>query len=206
MRNSTHQLDAINSLGVGVRIAFHRNGDCFAHTIYGVHKDRIDAILNSVDDLDASGWPLSIPVQEIRETPFPSGGTALVLMGAAASGHWSATVRPVHFDDANPCLEFDVAVRLTRSPAYLGACYELQGEAAWAGDYSHMAFASLKPHGLVISRPLGSRNPSSEQLDLLQTRPDPVAPRLRRITPAASLPQQYPATHRWQYGIASALA
>lgn len=199
-----YSLDAINAKGVGVRIAFERTGDRYSHTLYCIHKNQIDAILTSVDDADYRGWPRSIPVQEVRPTR-PAGEIALVLMGAAASGHWSVTVRTVG-PDANPYLEFDVAVRLARLPAHLGMCYELLGNAVWIDDHSGLTSARLEPHSIVMSPPPRADNSSSNQVEQLKTLADPANPRHRLFVPTAKLAEHYPATYRWQHCIGSAFA
>lgn len=203
---AAYSLDAVNAKGVGVRVVFERNGDQFSHAIYGVHPDRADAILNSVDAAEFDGWPASIPVQEVRLAPHPSGGEALMLMGAAAGGHWSATVRAVQFEKANPYLEFDVAVRLTRLPVFLGATYETLPDVIWTRDYQHLAFVNLSPHLLTLAAPLGLDDSSRDRGEELRTWASSTHSRRQHFAPTAGLPLQYPATYRWRFCIASALA
>jgi hypothetical protein len=203
---SAYSLDAVNARGVGVRIAFERSGDQFSHIVYGVRQNRTDAVLRSVDSAEFDGWPASVAVQEVRLTPDSAGGEALVLMGAAAGGHWSATVRVVKFEKANPRLEFDVAVRLTRSPAFLGATYETTSNASWTREYEHLAFVNLSPHLLTVAAPLGFDDSSPDRSEELRTWPSSTHPQRQHFAPTAGLSLQYPATYRWQYCIASAPA
>jgi hypothetical protein len=204
-------LDAVNPRGVGVRVSLQRIGDRFAQTIHGVRKSGIDPILKSVEDADYEGWPLCPPLQELREVTDVDGNRSLLLLGSAAYGHWSASSRSVQFAQSNPYLEFDVAVRLHRAPAYLGVAFETLPEANWIDmqfdQPSGLAFAHQKKHALVISAPLdeleaASRTPS----DFLKAFSDQGAPNRRLFLPATPLPKQYPATYRWRYCIASALA
>jgi hypothetical protein len=204
-------LDAVNALGVGVRVSLQRVGDRFTQTIYGVRRNQIDPILRSVEDADYEGWPLCPPLQELRELTDGDGSRSILLLGSAAYGHWSASVRSVSFRKGNPNLEFDVAVRLHRAPAYLGFAFETLPEANWIDmqfdQPSGLAFAHREKHALVISAPLeeietASRAPS----DFLKAFSDQGDPNRRLFLPATPLPKQYPATYRWRYCIASALA
>jgi hypothetical protein len=200
-------LDAINTRGVGVRVAFGRTGDRFSHALYGIRRSDIVEVARSVDQEDFEGWPLSPPVQELREVPDDSGRPMLLLLGSAAYGHWSATVRTTGLDQGNPYLEFDIAVRLHRSPAYIGVAYESLEGTTWTGMPGGLAFAHSIPHALVISAPLQSPEAESRApTDLLKGFEAPGKPNRRLFLPATPLPTRYPVTFRWQYCVASALA
>jgi hypothetical protein len=198
-------LDAVNDRGVGVRVAFTRIGDLFSQTLYGIRGSQVVEVACSVDREDFDGWPLSPPVQELREVPDDSGRPTLVMLGSAAYGHWSATVRTAYFDQANPYLEFDTAVRLHRRPAYIGIAYDAMAGTTWTGTHGGVAFAQRDPHALVISAPLESAE-SCAPTDLLKGFEAPGMPTRRLFFPATPLPMRYPATFRWQYCVASALA
>jgi hypothetical protein len=205
--NEPYYLDAVNSRGMGVRVTFEWTRDRYSHTIYGIRKGHADAVANSVEDERFDEWPLSPPIQELRESLDSAGQRTLLLMGSAAYGHWSATARVEHFDAENPYVEFDVAVRLHRSPAYLGVAYDTLNEATWTGMPGGLAFIHCEPHALVIAAPLGSIEVDSPApTDLLKAFPAPDMPNRRWFLPAAPLPAQYPATFRWQYCVASAFA
>jgi hypothetical protein len=204
-------LDAVNQRGVGVRVSLHRIGDRFAQTIYGIRKNTVDPILKSVEDADYEGWPLCPPLQELRELADVDGNRSLLLLGSAAYGHWSASIRSVQFSQANPCLEFDLAVRLHRAPAYLGVAFEALPDANWIDmqfdQASGLAFAHREKHALVISAPLEEIETASQApSDFLKAFSDQGDPNRRLFLPATPLPKQYPATYRWRYCIASALA
>jgi hypothetical protein len=150
-------LDAINTRGVGVRVAFGRTGDRFSHALYGIRRSDIVEVARSVDQEDFEGWPLSPPVQELREVPDDSGRPMLLLLGSAAYGHWSATVRTTGLDQGNPYLEFDIAVRLHRSPAYIGVAYESLEGTTWTGMPGGLAFAHTASRTPLSSQRLCSR-------------------------------------------------
>jgi hypothetical protein len=202
-----YQLDAVNSRGVGVRLAFERCKDRLSHTLYVIRRGAVDAVARSVDDKDFEGWPLSLPVQELREAECAAGQKTLLLMGSAAFGHWSATVHVAHFDATSPYIEFDVAVRLHRSPAYLGAAYEAIDGATWIGTPGGVAFAQRAPHSLVIAAPLhSSEGDAYAPTDSLKAFQSPHHANTWLFLPADDLPTTYPATFRWKYCVASALA
>jgi hypothetical protein len=204
-------LDAVNALGVGVRVSLRRVGDRFTQTIYGVHRNQIDPILKSVEDADYEGWPICPPLQELRELTDVDGSRSILLLGSAAYGHWSASVRSMRFRKGNPNLEFDVAVRLHRAPAFLGFAFETFPEANWIDmQFDHppgFAFAHREKHALLISALSEDIDePSQAPSDFLKAFSDQGAPNRRLFLPATPLPTQYPATYRWRYCIASALA
>ena len=204
----TH-LDAVDDHGVGVRVGFRRIGGGFVHTLYGVRMDDALAIVQSVDDADVQGWPLNLPVQEVREATDSAGQRSLLLMGAAANGHWSASVSAARYGAADPYLSFDVAVRLRQAPAYLGAAYETVAGADWINVSDRLAFPTRDDQGLCI---FGTLDPaeveggSERSLDLLKTERHADHPNWRLFLPMAPLPAQYPATYRWRYSIAAALS
>lgn len=204
------QLDAVNSRGVGVRVALRRIGDRFAHTISGIRRDRIDAIVESVEDADYQGWPLSPPLQELRDLTDAAGNHSLLLLGSAAYGHWSATIRSArsaHFAKEDPYLEFDIAVRLHRAPAYLGIAYQAVTDASWLEMPSGLTFAKRGPHAMGISAPLNEAVAfSTPPSDLLKAFVGETSPTRRVFLPATPLPGNYPATYRWRYWIAAALS
>ncbi|HEX6964067.1 MAG TPA: hypothetical protein VF175_19520 [Lacipirellula sp.] len=205
--NKPYKLDAVNNRGVGVRVAFERVSDRFSQTLYGLRKDAVDAVAHSVDDKDFEGWPLSFPVQELREVENAAAQRALLLMGSAAYGHWSATVQVTHFDDANPYIEFDVAVRLHRAPAYLGIAYKTIEGATWTGTPGGLAFAHRPPHSIVIAAPLKwTEGDVYAPTDFVKAFESPHDANAWLFLPASPLPSTYPATYRWKYCVASALA
>jgi hypothetical protein len=198
-------LDAVNERGFGVRISFRQVGDRFGHMIWGVRPDRVDPVAESVDDADYEGWPLSPPVQELREANGPEGSRALLLIGSAAYGHWSASIRPGVIHKINPCIELDVAVRLHRSPAYLGAAYEIVNEGTWKDfpyDYCLTAGSWGTQRILITSFPNDVKDPPPST-DSLKSFPGDSKPDRRLFLPAAPLPRSYPATYRWRYVIAA---
>jgi hypothetical protein len=201
-----YHLDAVNSRGVGVRVKFDRVGDCFSHTLYAAGMDDEEPIARSVM-ATWKGVPSSPPVQEIRETQEPTGGRTILLMGAAAAGHWSGTVRVARFDQANPYIEFDFAVRLWRQPILISTAYETLGRATWSSAQAGtLAFAHGDPHVLVISAPFGKPEDLKTSDGPLECIEHPGKPRVRVFVPTTKLPQQYPATYRWRYCISSGLA
>lgn len=203
---STTQLDAVDHRGDGVRVEFSRIGDRYAHTIYGVRGDSAVPIVSSVEDADYEGWPLSPPLQELRELTDDAGDRTLLLLGSAAYGHWSASIRSATFARANPYLEFDVAVRLHRAPAYLGVAYETVAGANWI-DTGDLAFPQRDPHALCICAPLSKTDAdSTARSERLKAFPDPNTPNRRLYLPTTPMPERFPNTYRWRYWIAPALA
>jgi hypothetical protein len=203
-------LDAVNEQGDGVRVGFRRIGDRYAHTLYGVRGGESLAIVESVDDADDQGWPLSLPVQELREATDAASNRTLLLMGAAASGHWSVSVSTTRYGDIAPefALVFDVAVRLHWTPSYLGAAYDTVQGAEWIDVSDRLAFPKKGKHALCIS--------AFDHTEVEATRDDVVGflsvdrdrlhPDRRLFLPELPLPIEYPATYRWRYSIASALS
>lgn len=203
----SYHIDAINSRSIGVRVMFEWVGDRYSQTLYGVRKDAVDAIVRSVDDEDFEGWPLSFPIQELREVENAAVQRALLLMGSAAYGHWSATVQVAHFDDANPYIEFDIAVRLHRLPAYLGIAYRTIEGATWTGTPGGLAFAHRAPHTIAIAAPLECREDDAyAPTDFVKAFESPHDANAWLFLPASPVPTTYPATFRWKYCVASALA
>jgi hypothetical protein len=202
-------LDAVNERGDGVRVGFRRIGDRFAHTLYGVLGGESLAIVKSVDDADDQGWPLSIPVQELREANDAEGKPTILLMGAAAAGHWSASVAIAQRGDRDPYLAFDVAVRLARPATYLGVAYDVDDQSRWVDLPGALAIAQRDQHALWITA--GLDGPTSDAtgknpFELLQACGDARRSQCRRFQPTAPLPTTFPATYRWRYEISHAAA
>jgi hypothetical protein len=198
-------LDAVNKRGFGVRVSFRQAGDLFGHTIWGVRPDGVDPVAESVEDGDYEGWPLSFPVQELREASGPEGTRALLLIGSAAYGHWSASVRAGVIHKTNPCIELDVAVRLHRNPAYLGAAYEIVNDGLWKDSPFDQCVAAGSwgtQRILITSSPNDGRDvhPATGGL---KSFPGDNRPDRRLFLPTAPLPRSYPATYRWRYVIAA---
>lgn len=202
MADSSTILDAVNPRGVGVRISLQRMGDRFAHTIYGVRHDTIDPIIASVEDADYEGWPLSPPLQELRESTDAEGNRALLLLGSAAYGHWSVSISSKFVHVRSPCIEIDLAVRLHRAPAYLGTAYELVGNGNWIDHV--FTVAKRDPHRLLITASPEDVTGTVTPSDLLKAFPG-EAPSRRLFLPARQLPQHYPGSYRWRYIIAAAV-
>lgn len=198
-------LDAVNEWGDGVRVGFQRIGDRYSHTLYAVSGGKADAIVQSVDDDDVQGWPLSPPVQELREATDPDGNRTLLLMGAAAAGHWSASAAIKRRGDRDPFLALDVAVRLARPPAYLGAAYDADDFTQWDDLPGGLALPHRDGRVLWITAALDQEvrdRAGKNPLESLRASRDAERPRRRRFEPTAPLPSTYPATYRWQYEVA----
>jgi hypothetical protein len=213
----SYHLDAINNVSQGVRVLFEREGDHFRHTIHVVDGSEAIAIAVSIHELSDEGWPVSPPVQEIRELP-DSVGKQLTLTGAASQAHWSATVRVVRPEVFNAserldvlCIEFDFAARVRAAPRPLSFSYHTLGEASWVDMpfssipemSSDVAMLNREPYMAFISPKLNS----GLDLPLILRRFRISSPheksRFRRFEPIMEAPREIPATMRWQYWIAA---
>lgn len=202
-----YHLDAVNDRGIGVRVAFRLTGDRYGHTFFVVRRERVTPIVSSVEDADEKGWPFSPPVQEIREVAAADGSRTLLLIGAAAHGHWSAGVRSFKHHVAGHFLEFDVAVRLSQAPSHLGAAYELADDARWVNAPAGQVYAAHDDVEVAIMASLDdtvatSTRPSS----LLQSSPVPGEPKRRTFSPDYSQLSEFPTTFRWRYWVGLARA
>jgi hypothetical protein len=224
MSGESYQLDAVDEAGQGVRVLFEREGDHYRHTIYGLNGREKGALAVSIHELSDEGWPVSPPVQEIRELP-DSNGKQLTLTGAASQAHWSATVRvvrPAVFNadrriDAKDsqavvsCIEFDFAARVRTAPLPLGFTYHTLGEASWVDMpfssipemSSGAAMLSREPYMAFISPKIGPSQglpPKSHRFQISAAHERSPA---RLFKPLTELPRHLPATMRWQYWIAA---
>jgi hypothetical protein len=196
------QLDAVDQRGLGVRVAFHLVGDRYGHTLSAVRGDQIAPLLSSVEDVDQQGWPLSPPVQEIREVADAEGARTLLLIGAAAHGHWSAGVRSFKHNVAGHFLEFDVAVRLTRLPSHLGAAYELAEGARWINLPAGQVYAAQGDAELAVMASLDDAVAASKRpSELLKSSLNAGHPQRRTFCPDFSQLADFPATFRWKYWV-----
>ena len=197
-----YQLDAVNHRDIGVRVAFRLTEDRYGHTFSAIRGDRITPIVSSVEDADEKGWPLSPPVQEIREVTAADGGRTLLLIGAAAHGHWSAGIRSFEHKVAGHFLEFDVAVRLSQAPSYLGAAYELADGARWVNMPAGQIYAAHDDVEVAVMASLDEAVATSTRPSaLLQPSSAPGKPTRRTFSPHYSQLSEFPTTFRWRYWV-----
>jgi hypothetical protein len=224
MSGESYQLDAVDEAGQGVRVFFEREGDHFRHMIFGLNGRGAVALTVSIHELSDEGWPVSPPVQEIRELP-DSVGKQLTLTGAASHAHWSATVRVVRpavfnasrrADAMNPqlevsCIEFDFAARVRAAPHPLGFTYHTLAEASWVDlpfssipeTSSGAAMLSREPYMAFISPTIGPGHGLPPKSRRLQISAAHERSRARLFEPITEVLRELPATMRWQYWIAA---
>ncbi len=224
MSRESYQLDAVDEAGQGVRVLFEWEGEHYRHTIYVINGSQAIAIAVSIHELSDEGWPVSPPVQEIRELP-DSNGKQLTLTGAASQAHWSATVRvirpPVFNADRGTdatdsqavvsCIEFDFAARVRTAPLPLGFTYHTLGEASWVDMpfrsipevSSGAAMLSREPYIAFISPTIGPGHGLPPKSHRFQISAAHERSRARLFEPLTELPRHLPATLRWQYWIAA---
>jgi hypothetical protein len=224
MSGESYQLDAVDEAGQGVRVVFEREDDHFRHTIQVVNGNETLAIAVSIHELSDHRWPVSPPVQEIRELP-DSYRKQLTLTGAASQAHWSATVRVVRpavfnavqrTDRTTPlvdisCIEFDFAVRVRTAPQPLGFTYRRLGEASWV-DMPFSPFSEISSGIAMLSRERfmafispkidtdAGLPPKSRRFQISAAH---EKSRARLFEPISEIPRELPATMRWQYWIAA---
>jgi hypothetical protein len=201
-------LDAINDDGSGVCVCFHRVGDHYRHVLQSFVEGQAQTIVSSVDDLTYDEWPISPPYQQLREVADGDGHRSLLLVGSAAFGHWSASIRMVR-RNAGALLEFDIAVRLHRLPAFLGMTYEAGAGTCWVDLPGGLAMPMRGNVALWITAPLErieAEDASAAVHPLAQLKAfyDPTDRNRRLYLPTPPLPKQFPATYRWRYHVAAA--
>jgi len=113
-------IQSVDERGAGLRVAFFKLGDRYAHAIGAVLPGEIvTPLLVSVEGTDQDLWPPSPPLQSLSIEQRPTGAVAL-LVGMAGRSHWSASV------EANKNqgeVRFELACRLGGSGEQLKSTY-----------------------------------------------------------------------------------
>lgn len=128
-KNAT-AIESLDPSGNGLRAEFQWKEDRFEHQLFAVTATEIIPLLISVEGDSSDFWPCSPPLKEFSESYIQSDenqGTVRLLIGAAGSTHWAASV-DVAGENAKdkPTLIFDIACRLKTEPKWLGSTYKLQ--------------------------------------------------------------------------------
>lgn len=133
-------IEGLNENGRGIRVAFHKAGDRFRHTIYEVFDGKSLPLLTSVEGGDLDDTPSSPPFSELHQQD-----EIVFLSGATTSGHWSGSVviRDMR-------VHFEIACRLRRSVESLGSLYEIQA-AEYAVECCPGTISDHRSHELHIS-------------------------------------------------------
>jgi hypothetical protein len=201
-------LDAVNDDESGVRVLFYREGDRYRHALQSLHAGMVQSVVSSVDDVTHDEWPISPPYQDLRKVADTEGQPSLLLVGSAAHGHWSASVRVVR-RSAGSILDFDIAVRLHRLPEFLGMAYDAVSDACWIDLPGGLAMPMRGKIALWITAPHERSEAEDAQaafhpLARLKALQDPAYPNRRLYLPTPPLPERFPATYRWRYQVAAA--
>ena len=124
----SESLDAVDSTGRVLRVVFTWRGDRFGHAISAIHADGAQEILlESQEGTPADDWPPSPPLQNLHRETLADGRAALLLVGAAGRGHWSASVEAAN---DQPRLVFDLACRVDAAKGWLGSRYRIHPSAS----------------------------------------------------------------------------
>jgi hypothetical protein len=126
MRSET--LDAIGRDGSVLRAEFLWRGDRYGHLISaGSLGSDMLPLLESLEGTSIDDWPLSPPLVSLHRERLTDGRAALLLVGAAGRGYWSASVVAAVGEAG---LVFDIACRHGVEPAWLGSKYTTNAAAA----------------------------------------------------------------------------
>src|SRR5436853_5119442 len=91
---SPTSLETHNATGRGLRVAFTRVKDRFAHTVWLLEGDAATPLWASVEGSDADDWPASPALQQLSIETLPDGRRVALLVGMAGTSHWSLSVEP----------------------------------------------------------------------------------------------------------------
>lgn len=113
-------IESLDSSGVGLRVAFVKQGDRYAQLIYIVGAaNRAALFCKSQEGIASDVWPPSAPLQSLSIEHRATSSVAL-LVGMAGRSHWSASVEAI----PGQCrLLFDIACRVGSDSPQLGSSY-----------------------------------------------------------------------------------
>jgi len=210
-------LGARDESGRGLELIFWmQSGRCEHRLVALAETQRVD-LLESVEGEVQGRWPSSPPWQQIEYLPGngeEKQGQAILLTGAAGSGHWSASVErnfaATGSDEQTPGesgpmpgLRFDVACRAGSRPDWLGNTYRLADSRVSVSPVTgHSALEFQTVLGRYRLRVLPGEPMTSEGSP---RGPDScrlvVTDGLIRIVALSDVAEQLPATFRWRYEI-----
>jgi hypothetical protein len=148
-------LDAVGQNGESLRVEFVWRGDRYGHVIYVADAaGQLQLLLESVEGTPEDAWPPSPPLQSLHRETLPDGRQALLLVGAAGRGHWSASVEA---SAGSAALTFDFACRHGGDRGWLGCRYRaLPGSSSLLSLDTTAATAAWRDGSLEFSALLGS--------------------------------------------------
>ncbi len=112
---------------LGLRVAFRRVADRYAHVIEAVRGSALVTIAESLEGTGETDWPPSPALQQLHFETRADGSRLALLVGRAGGSHWSLSVEA---KPDSPRVTFDVACRLRESPLLLGSEYRLFNDAS----------------------------------------------------------------------------
>jgi hypothetical protein len=173
----------------GLRIAFSRQIDRFAHTILMQNgSGEWLPLLESIEGTPDHDWPPSPPFQELHFEDRPNGGRVALLVGRAGKSHWSASVE---IDGVVRCATFDVACRAKEASTSIGSQYRLLPNVR-----AKTRFGDVLLNGSVRMIAVSSDGPATK-----------VCTDGNVVATVASYPgDSWPQTMRWKYQFAIELS
>jgi hypothetical protein len=175
--------------GIGLRADFRFQGDRFAHVVSLIGRGESPIpLLESVEGTAADAWPASPPLQSLHVETLQDGRRAVLLVGMAGRGHWSASIEALR-DSA--VLLFDIACRTSESGVMLASTYR---DSTPRGG---QPFASADRSGIY--------DPDGELATVVKPSDDPTARSALMNVDAASFAivpaQRGGGTIRWKYRV-----
>jgi hypothetical protein len=86
----TNSVSGSSESGPRLKMMFERGGDRWAHRVVSVSEDTETIVLQSIEGDDQTQWPPSPPLQDPDQHDLPT-GAAVLAVGMAGTGHWSAS-------------------------------------------------------------------------------------------------------------------
>jgi hypothetical protein len=111
--------ESVTLAGHGLSVVLSRIGDRYRHEVL-ITTDQARVMLASLEGTSDQAWPPSPPFQELHTHQSNGSIDAVLLIGRAGRGHWSASIEVDHSQEA---VLFDIACRSSGPIDWLGNRY-----------------------------------------------------------------------------------